>query len=104
MQEMQETQVRALGQEDPLEKEMAPHPSILVGKGAWQATVHGDLKESDTAEHNTHCIAQRNLLSTLSWPMWEKNFKKAWICAYVQLIQFTIHLRLAQHCKSTILQ
>ena len=27
---MQETQVRSLGQKDPLEKEMATHPSILA--------------------------------------------------------------------------
>jgi len=30
MQETQETQVRFLGQEDPLEKEMATHSGILV--------------------------------------------------------------------------
>ena len=30
MQETQETQVRSLGQEDPLEKEMATHSGILV--------------------------------------------------------------------------
>ena len=30
MQEMQETQVRFLGQEDPLEKKMATHYSILA--------------------------------------------------------------------------
>ena len=30
MQEMQETQVQSLGQEDPLEKEMATHFSILT--------------------------------------------------------------------------
>ena len=30
MQEMQETRVRCLGQEDPLEKEMATHSSILA--------------------------------------------------------------------------
>ena len=29
---MQETQVRSLGREDPLEKEMAPHSSLL----AWR--------------------------------------------------------------------
>ena len=29
---MQETQVRSLGQEDPLEKEMATHSSILAWK------------------------------------------------------------------------
>ena len=32
MQEMWETQVGSLGQEDPLEEEMAPHSSIL----AWE--------------------------------------------------------------------
>ena len=29
---MQETRVQSLGQEDPLEKEMATHPSILACK------------------------------------------------------------------------
>ena len=41
---MQETQVRFLGQEVPLEKEMAIHSSILgwktMDRGAWRATVH----------------------------------------------------------------
>ena len=32
---MQETQVRSLGQEDPLEKEMATHSSILVCRIPW---------------------------------------------------------------------
>ena len=32
---MQETQVRSLGQEDPLEKAMAPHSSILAWKIPW---------------------------------------------------------------------
>ena len=43
---MQEIRVPSLGQEDLLEKEMATHSSISfvvtpIGKGAWQATVHG---------------------------------------------------------------
>ena len=41
---MPETQVRSLGQEDPLEKEMATHSSIHACKIPWteehQATVH----------------------------------------------------------------
>ena len=46
---MQETQVRHLSQEDPLEKEMATHSSILAQEnpmeiGVWQATVHGVAK------------------------------------------------------------
>ena len=32
---MQETQVRSLGQEDPREKEMATHSSILVWEILW---------------------------------------------------------------------
>ena len=46
---MQETQVRSLGQEDPLEKEMATHSSILAWKISWtrslaDCTVHGVTK------------------------------------------------------------
>ena len=32
---VQETQVRSLGQEDPLEKEMATHSSILAWEIPW---------------------------------------------------------------------
>ena len=32
---VQEAQVRSLGQEDPLEKEMATHSSILAWKISW---------------------------------------------------------------------
>ena len=35
MQEMQKTQVLSLGREDPLEKEMATHFSILARKIPW---------------------------------------------------------------------
>ena len=42
---MQETWDRSLGWEDPLEKEMATHSSILpMDRGAWWATVHGVTK------------------------------------------------------------
>ena len=46
---IQETQIQSLGWEDPLEKEMAIHSSVLAWKNpmkgrAWQATVHGVAK------------------------------------------------------------
>ena len=48
MQETQETWVRSLGQEYPLEEEMAAHCRILAWKipwtGAWWATDHGVAK------------------------------------------------------------
>ena len=40
---VQETRVQSLDQEDPLEKEMTPHSSILARNIPWmeEATVHG---------------------------------------------------------------
>ena len=35
MQEMQETRARSLGQEDPLEEEVATHSSVLAWKIPW---------------------------------------------------------------------
>ena len=52
--EMQEIQVQSLGQEDPLEKGMATHPSILAWKFHGQRSLAGYCpwahKESDKAE------------------------------------------------------
>ena len=46
---VQETWVQSPGREDPLEKEMATHSSILglenpMARGAWRAAVHGVLR------------------------------------------------------------
>ena len=51
MQEMQETQVRSLDREDPLEEEMATHSSILAWKvPRTEEPDTGSHKESDTTE------------------------------------------------------
>ena len=50
MQEMQETQIRSLGQEDPLEKEMVTHSTVL----AW--------KISQTEEQWTHTHIQTHTI------------------------------------------
>ena len=49
---MQETQVPSLGQEDPLEKEIAIHSSILAWRIPWTEVGYspGVHKESDTTE------------------------------------------------------
>ena len=59
MQGLQETQVRSLGQEDPLEKEMATHSSILAWKIPWTEEPGYSLrgyKESDMTEHMNLCV------------------------------------------------
>ena len=54
---MRETRVGSLGWEDPLEKEMATHSSILAGNPMIQRNLAGyrpwGLKESDTTEQLT---------------------------------------------------
>ena len=55
MQEMQETPVQSLSQEDPLAKEMAPHSSILAWRIPWMGSLAGyspwGCKELDMTEH-----------------------------------------------------
>ena len=64
---MRETWVRSLGREDPLEKEMATHSSILAWRIPWTEELGGlqstGCKESDTTERlhfafTFYCIAQ----------------------------------------------
>ena len=47
---MQEMCVRFLGQEDPLEKEMATHSNILAQEIPWMEEPGGVTKESDTTQ------------------------------------------------------
>ena len=69
---MQETQVRSLGQEDPLEKEMATHSSILAwripwtDREAWWATGH-EVTESDTTEGLSHTSVDLQYCYTAKW-------------------------------------
>ena len=55
MQEMQETWVPSLGQEDPLEEGMATHPVFLPGKSHGERSLVSyspwGHKESDTTEY-----------------------------------------------------
>ena len=57
---MQEMWVQSLGQEDPLEKEMATHSNILTWESPWTEE-HGGLQsmgsqKSWTSMHDTGCL------------------------------------------------
>ena len=53
MQETQETQVRSLGREDPLEKEMTTHSSILARRIPWTEEPVGlQSMASQTVRHD----------------------------------------------------
>ena len=73
---MQETCVRSMGWEDPLEEDMATRSSILpwripMDREAWQATVHGVTKSwtwlSNKAQHSTGLISKGTYIWVLSW-------------------------------------
>ena len=63
---MRETQVQSLGWEDPLEKEMATHSSILALKIPWteepwtEATVHGVTESQTQLSHYTFTFLYRS--------------------------------------------
>ena len=75
IQEPQETQAWSLGWEDPLEKEMATHSSILVCRVPWTeeptgATVHGAAKSQTWLKRLS--MSSRTINSGLTrWEAWE---------------------------------
>ena len=80
---MQETRVRSLGWEDLLENGMTTYSSILYWKipmdrGAWQATVHGVMKELGTTEQLTPqtSLVPWKLCLILTCPRITPKFKK----------------------------
>ena len=69
MQELQETWVRSLGQEDCLEEGMATHSSILAWRipmdgGAWRAIVHGVAESDMTKPLSTHTVPDKKVLDS----------------------------------------
>ena len=65
---MQVTQVRSLGQEDPLEKEMTTHSTILAWRIPWREKPGGlpfmGLQKSDTTEQLTHTQYSKYILKS----------------------------------------
>ena len=54
MQEMQETWVWSLGQEDPLEEEMATHSSVLAWEIPWTEKLGGLQSMGSPRVEHTH--------------------------------------------------
>ena len=62
---MQETQVRSLGQEDPLEKELATHCSIFTWRIPWTEEPGGlQSMGSQTVRHDSATKQQKGYLRT----------------------------------------
>ena len=65
MQKKQETWIRSLGREDPLEKGMATHSSILAGESHGQRSLVGFSprvhKELDTTDHDDETDKGKNI-------------------------------------------
>jgi len=67
---MQETWVRSLGQEDPLEKEMAIHSSILAWRIPWTEDPGGlqsmglQRVGHDRATNTTLCVTDLRIIFT----------------------------------------
>ena len=65
---VQETQVQSLGQEDPLEKEMATHSSILTWKIPWTEEP-GEL-QSMGSQRVGHDWATNTQTHSCLWTLW----------------------------------
>ena len=62
MQEMQETWVQSLGQEDSLEKKVVTHSSTLAWKISWTEKPRWGRKESDRTERlSTHTYKKQTI-------------------------------------------
>ena len=79
---MQESQVRSLGQEDPLEKEMATHSSILAWRiprmeelGGLQSTGHKELDMTERLHFHFHLIFTLEIPRFFLFPKSPENWK-----------------------------
>ena len=106
---MQETQVQSLGWEDPLEKEMATHSSILglenpMDREAWWATVHGVAKSRTWLSNFTYLEMEEVPSFLLLLPVNPPNllFKQTNTSLYLMLSDFTCPILVCSHLPSWI--
>ena len=118
---MWQTWVRSLGWEDLLEMGMATHSSILAWRIPWTEepgqlqSIGSQRVGHDWATKHIYNIIKYNIIynrdllySTGNYIQYfttvnyEKEYEKEYIC--VKRNHFAVHLKLTQHCESTILQ
>ena len=93
---MQETWIQSLGGEDPLEKEMPTHSTILDWKNptdrrAWQATVH---EASKSWTQLSTCFVDNYVIEYISY---------TYIYILFYVIKYTTTYTYDQFCKGYIL-
>ena len=86
---MRETWVRSLGREDPLEKEMATHSSILAWRIPWMEEPGG--QQSMGLQRVGHDWVTSLSLSLLTTCMWVQTIPYLW--------DFTLLSYLSDHCN-----
>ena len=88
-------------QEDPLEKEMAPHSSILAWKIPWTEEP-GGLQSMGSQKCWTQLVTKQQ--QQIYVYMCVRVYISVCVCVYIQLIHFAVQQKIAQHCKATIFQ
>ena len=78
---MQETRVRFLGREDPLEKEMAIHSSIVAWRISWteepgRLQSMGSQESDMTEQLNTHILIISDALDHMKYGNYYSNCQK----------------------------
>ena len=84
MQEMQEMQIQSLGQEDPLEWEMATHSSTLAWKIPWTEEQSTGLQSQAHGAQQRYIIPCYHLLPV--WRVTQAIPFELWIFTYLPLM------------------
>ena len=82
---MQETRVRSLGREDPLEKEMAIHSSTIAWKIPWTEEL-GRLQSMGSQRAGHNLATEHKTYLYFDWMF------VTWICRFIKIHQI-VHLR-----------
>ena len=108
---VQETQVRSLGWEEPLEKEMATNSSILAWRIPWTEGPGGcspwGHKESNMTEqlnnnsnYHIYCLETISLLSKSKWKKKKKEIDVGHKLTFITLEMEEIWGKNVKYCKS----